>query len=244
MKKLKSIFLFFVIISICISTIALPQSKAKAKETVKVVTNLMKKCVNHNWMLYDIRFNGKPFMNYNVIFNENASGKLDPSALGKKDQYFTGDFGLDPRSELSKKLIDPLDNEFIRMSSEKPEPQDSMNAITKKEKEIGGYYVYVFFNKKNIEGKQFTGVKIPGAALVTMTNHSFRDSCNWNSYFIGFGNWKDASKSTAGYTYKFKKHSGSQYVDNVVVVMTGLKNRMQELLKGVKWGELNKLIDN
>ena len=243
MKKFNSVF-FVIILSFGISTVILPQSKAKAKETIKIVTNLMKKCVNHNWMLYDIRLNGKPFMNYNVIFNENASGKLDPSVLGKKDQYFTGDFGLDPRSELSKKLIDPLDNAFIRMSSEKPEPQDSMNAITKKEKEIGGYYVYVFFNKKNIEGKQFTGVNIPGAALVTKINTAFRDSCNWNSYFISFGNWKNSTRNSEGYTYKFEHHSGTHNIDNVVVVLTGVESRIEELLKGVKWGELNKLVNN
>ena len=167
MKKFNSVF-FVIILSLSINTVALPQSKAKANETIKVVTNLMKKCINHNWMLYDIRLNEKPFMNYNVIFNENASGKIDPSILDKRDQYFKGEFGLDPRSELSKKLIDPLDNEFIRMSSEKPEPQDSMDAITKKEREIGVVYVYVYINKKKIEGKKFTGEKIPGAALVTM----------------------------------------------------------------------------
>ncbi len=243
MRLSKSI-LFVLVLLFGTNSATFSQSKAKAKETVQVVTNLMKKCVNHSWMLYDIRLNEKPFMNYNVIFNENASGKMDPSTLGKKDQYFKGDFGLDPRSELSKKLIDPLDNEFIRMSSEKPEPEDSMNAITKKEKEIGGYYVYVYFNKKNIEGKQFTGAKIPGAALVTKINHSFRDSCNWNSYFIAFGNWKNATQNSAGYTYNFKHHSGSHNINNVVVVLTGVENRIRELLKGVKWEELNKLVDN
>lgn len=204
----------------------------------------MKKCINHNWMLYDIRLNEKPFMNYNVIFNEKASGKIDPSVLGKRDQYFKGEFGLDPRAELSKKLIDPLDNEFIRMSSEKPEPRDSMDAITKKEREIGVYYVYTYVNKKNIEGKQFTGVKIPGAAMVTMINNSFRDSCTWNSYFIAFGNWKDAAQNSKGYTYKFKHHSGSHYIDNVVVVLTGVQSRIEELLKNINWNELNKLISH
>ena len=239
MKKFNSVF-FVIILSLSINTVALPQSKAKANETIKVVTNLMKKCINHNWMLYDIRLNEKPFMNYNVIFNENASGKIDPSILDKRDQYFKGEFGLDP--ELSKRLIDPLDNEFIRMSSEKPEPQDSMDAITKKEREIGVVYVYVYINKKKIEGKKFTGEKIPGAALVTMINHPFRDSCSWNSYFIGFGNWKNSSQNSAGYNYKFKGKSSSQNFDNVVVVLTGVESRIKELLKDIKWNELNKLI--
>ena len=239
MKKISSTYLV-IILSFSICTVTFCQSKAK--ETVQVITNLMKKCVNHNWMLYDIRLNEKPFMNYNVIFNENASGKLDPSILGKRDQYFKGDFGLDPRSELSKKLIDPLDNEFIRMSSEKPEPQDSMNAITKKEKEIGGYYVYVYFNKKSIEGNQFAGVKIQGAALVTKTNHSFRDSCNWNSYFIFFGNWKNVEQNSTGYTYKFKHGSGSHYIDNAVVVLTGVESRIKELLTKINWQNLNKIL--
>jgi len=241
MKKFSSIF-FVIILSLSFSSTVLSQSKAKAKETFSVITNLMKKCVNHSWMLYDIRLNEKPFLNYNVIFNENASGKVDPSIFGKRDQYFKGDFGLDPRSELYHKLIDPLDNEFIRMSGEKPEPGDSMNAITKKEKEIGGYYIYVYFNKKNIEGKQFTGAKIPDAALVTKINYSFRDSCNWNSYFIAFGNWKNAEQNSEEYTYKFKNKPGSQKFENVVVVLTGVESRIEKLLKDIKWNEVNKLI--
>ena len=241
MKRLNSIFLFFVIVlSFLISTIALSQSKAK--ETVQVITNLMKKCVNHNWMLYDIRFNEKPFMNYNVIFNEKASGKIDPSALKKRDQYFKGEFGIDPRSELSKKLIDPLDNEFIRMSGENPEPHDSMNAISKKEREISVVYVYIFLNKKTVKGKQFTGEKIPGAALVTKINHPFRDSCNWNSYFIAFGNWKSAAQNSIGYNYKFNGKPGSQNLENVVVVLTGVESRIKELLTGINWQKLNNLI--
>ena len=243
MSKSKSIYLV-IILSFCISTLALPQSKTNANDAVKVITNLMKKCVNHNWMLYDIRFNEKPFINYNVIFNENASKKIDPSAFGKKDQYFKGEFGLDPRSELSKKLIDPLDNEFIRMSSENPEPRDSMNAISKKEREIGVFYVYVYFNKENIEGDQFKGVKIPGADLITKINRSFRDSCNWNSYFIAFGNWKDAAHNSKRYKYKFKHPANSKYIENFVVVLTGVKDRVKELLKEINWQKLNTVLSN
>jgi hypothetical protein len=97
---------------------------------------------------------------------------------------------------------------------------------------------------KQIEGKKYTGEKIPGAAIITKMNKAYRDSCDWVSYFIGFGNWKNASKSSSGYNYKFKRQSGSHYIQNVVVVMTGLQNRMRELLKDVRWEELNKLVDN
>ncbi|MCL5031165.1 MAG: hypothetical protein M1480_19350 [Bacteroidetes bacterium] len=206
----------------------------------------MKTCVNHDWMLYDILFNGKPFMNYNVLFNENVSKKIDTSVLDKRDQYFKGEFGLDPRSELSKKLIDPLDKEFIRMSSENPEPNDSMNAISKKEREISVVYVYVFINKKKIEGRPFTGEKIPGVSLATMLNGAYRDSCNWDSYFLAFGNWKSSvgRSDSEIHKFRFKHNANSHDIENLVVVLTGVKSRVDELLTKINWQQLNKLISN
>jgi hypothetical protein len=128
------------------------------------------------------------------------------------------------------------------MSSENPEPQDSMKAISKKEREIGAAYVYIFINKKTIEGKQFADSKIPGSALVTMVNYAYRDSCNWDSYFLAFGNWKNAEHDSKGYTFKFKHNSGTPYTDNFVVVLTGAKSRVKELMKEINWDVLNKAI--
>ncbi len=95
MNKLKtSIIVVALSLSFIVSTFSQP--KLNANETVQIITNLQNKCVNHDCMLYDLIFNGKPYLNNNVLFNENTSKK--------GDQYFKGEFGLNPRSELSKKL--------------------------------------------------------------------------------------------------------------------------------------------
>ncbi len=200
-------------------------------------------CQNHDWMLFDILYNGKPYKEYNTLFNENPDKKIEHSLFSQRDQYFKGEFGIDPRSELSQKLIDPLDKEFIRMSGENPEPRDSMNAITKREREISIVYVYVFINKKKIEGKQFTDEKIPRAALVTKTNYAFRDSCNWDSYFLAFGNWQDAKENNEGvYSYKFKLRENSHRIENFVVVLTGAKQRINEPMTKTDWSIFKKEI--
>jgi len=245
MIKKHPIFLV-IIFAFGVSSAVLSQSGEKDKENFKLITSLMKNCVNHNWMLYAILFDEKPFKEYNTLINENANSKNAPSDFNKRDQYFKGEYGLDPRSDLSKRLIDPLDNEFIRMSSENPEPHDSMNAISKKEREIGVYYIYVFINKKKTEGKLLTGVKIPGAALITMMKHAYRDSCDWNSYFIAFGRWKNARLDQANDTRRFGfEHAvGSSSIENIVVVLTGAKDRVKELLTNIDWQVLNKVIKN
>jgi hypothetical protein len=241
MKKPSLIF-YIIIILFSVSAISFPQSKAKADKTIQVITKLIEKCQNTDWMLYDILFDGMPYKEYNTPFNENSNKNIEHSLFSKRDQYFKGEFGIDPRSDLSKKLIEPLDNEFIRMSSENPEPQDSMNAISIKQREIGVVYVYVFINKKAVEGNQFTDEKNPDAALVTKINHAFRDSCNWDSYFLAFGNWKNAEHDSKGYTFKFKHYSGTPYIDNFVVVLTGVKSRVIELMRKINWDVLNKAI--
>jgi hypothetical protein len=241
MRKSNLIF-SIIILLLSFSALSFPQSKAKADKTIQVITKLIEKCQNPDWMLYDILFNGKPYKEYNTPFNENADKNIERSLFFKRDQYFKGEFGIDPRSDLSKKLIEPLDKEFIRMSSENPEPQDSMNAISKKQREIGVVYVYVFINKKVVEGNQFSEEENSRAALVTKINYAFRDSCNWDSYFLAFGNWKNAMHDSKTYTYKFKHNSGTQYIDNFVVVLTGVKSRVQELIKQIDWDVLNKAL--
>ena len=232
-----------------------PAEKKLLHKSIVIIQSVLDQFGNNDWTLDQDWYNIDPLV---------PTDYKDNGPIGI-DQNFERDYVVNQNSKRFNEIIKPLYEKSqaledkvvakIKKYENNPSPQaekeyekkdpltDSLDALNNKLEELNELHVYAYINNLYIKGKPVKGLSIPGAAMVTKLNGGHFAPDFFKSYYIAFGNWKDAEWSTdeKAYYYKFKD-TAKPSIQNLVIIMTGAQDRMKELMHKIDWSVLNKAL--
>jgi len=253
------LFLVFLTNSILAQSVREPNTAEKKvfDKAIPVIVSFLNKFGNSDWTLDQDWYNGDPLVptDYN-----------DKGPIGI-DQNFERDYKVTENSDRFNNNILPLYNKSQQLTDRlltslkkfendtsanageeygKRTPlNDSLDALNNKLQELSELHVYAYINNLYVKGRPVKGLSIPGAALVTKLDGGHFTPDFFKSYYIAFGNWKNAEWNSDDNAYFFKfKNTKSSSIQNIVIVMTGAQDRMKELMHKINWSVLNKALTN
>lgn len=246
-------------ISILAQTVRKPNAAEKKvfDKAIPVIVSVLNKFGNDDWTLDQDWYNDDPLVptDYN-----------DKGPIGI-DQNFERDYVVNQDSKRFNEIIMPIykksqvleDKVVARVKKYESHPSaksekengkkdplmDSLNAVNNKLEELNELHVYAYINNLYVKGKPVKGLNIPGAAIITKLNSGHFAPDFFKSYYIAIGNWQNAKWSTGekAYYYKFK-NTPKPSIQNIVIIMTGAQDRMNELIHKINWSVLNKALIN
>ena len=107
-------------------------------------------------------------------------------------------------------------------------------------------YVEVMVNEKNLPVKPLKGgvtdLKIPGTFFTYKQPENkiigFQ-RVGLSSYVLAFGNWRTAKFADADYQFHFTHPLATPYIENIVIIISGADDRVQEILHKTDWSKIN-----
>jgi hypothetical protein len=262
MKYLKTKLFFIISFIFIYSTLRCAQSVRKPNaaekkvfdKAIPIIQSVLDKFGNNDWTLDQDWYNGDPLV---------PTDYDDKGPIGI-DQNFERDYVVNQNSKRFNKIIKPLydkaqvlsDKVVAKMKEYEKNPpknnemvkdplSDSLDALNNKLQELNELHVYAYINRANISGRPYTDMKVKGCAMVTKTNEGYMANDYFKSYYIAFGDWKSAKWNADDDLYDFKfKDTKTPSIQNIVIIMTGARDRMKELMNKIDWSVLNKAIIN
>ena len=161
------------------------------------------------------------------------------------DWNFTLTQGSDKYNKIVKPFLDKMQTNPPDVSNQKA--VDKYNEEIAKMELLSNVNVEVHVNEKNLPLKPPNGVvdlKIPGTffSYKEPTNGEKSiagiDHCQ-NSYVLAFGNWGTAKLKSDNYQFHFTHPLATPYIENIVIIIYGAPDRVQEILHNTDWKKIN-----
>jgi hypothetical protein len=223
-------------------------------KTIPIIVSVLDRFGNNDWTLDQDWYNGDPLV---------PTDYDDKGPIGI-DQNFERDYVVKQDSKRFNEIIKPLydktqvlsDKLVAKMKEYEKNPpknnemekdplSDSLDALNNKLQELNELHVYAYINRANISGRPATDVQVKGNAMVTKTDEGYMANDYFKSYYIAFGDWKSSKWNADDNLYDFKfKNTKTPSIQNIVIIMTGARDRMKELMNKLDWSVLNKAIIN
>ena len=160
-----------------------------------------------------------------------------------KDWNFTIPDGSDRYNKIVKPYMDKMETTPARNDKEMKEYDKEGDSIT----EMINVYVQVHVNQKNLPLKPPQGavdLKIPGTFFAykeSATGYKTIGGGNRgnSSYVLAFGNWGTSKLSYNNYQFHFVHPLGTPYIENIVILIYGASDKVQEILNNTDWKKIN-----
>jgi hypothetical protein len=111
--------------------------------------------------------------------------------------------------------------------------------LGKQNKALSVLTVYAYVNRNNagVTGDGATRINVNGVPYAYHTNQDNYGNTA-SSYWLLFGNWSSAKPGQYGLNFHFTYPNKTPYIENIVIIIFGADDRIQELLKTVNWSEV------
>src|SRR6185312_6534425 len=241
-KKIILLFLLF----FCIAQFTRAQSSRSAtpEETkvilkeINVVSPIISSFENDDWQ-----------SDYEPTDPQYFSVQTHPDVVMGTASYVGGHFtlrnGSDRYNKIAKPYLDSITNNPPDANNQKQIDEYAKEGA--KVQEMMNFYVEVEVNKKNLPVKPAEGgindLKIPGVFFaykeppgdkqLHMVDHGK------SSYVLAFGNWGNAKFQDENYQFHFTHPLGTPYIENIVILIYGAPDKVQEVLQNTDWKKIN-----
>lgn len=218
-----------------------PAEKAAIDKAVQAVMPVLQSFADDNWILEDGGADDPEY--YSVQKYPDVAMGVAPFS----DMRFSMKPGTSLWNTAVKPLLDKIEHpDKVPGNDEEAAAYDKLTEEYKNQSEV---IVEVQVNKKNIDVKPVKGneedLKIPGCYFsFKPTKDPVTNQDLTNQYVLVFGNWKTAKLKYYGdmpvYEFSYMHPKGSPYIENIVVILKGNKERIKEMLRKTDWYPINK----
>ncbi len=214
-------------------------------KAVNVIVPLVDRFQNETWQKEEGGADAPE--NYSVQKHPNVVMGVAPF----NDWHFTIRQNSDYYNEKIKPYYDKITNNQIPVNDPK-----AMGALQKEGQKIkleSNLYVEVHVNDAGIPinpaKKSLADLKIPGCYFAYKQQPDNLIGTDRNipdSYVLAFGKWENAkyNANLNEYYFKFGHPPGTPYIENIVIILSGPPDRLQELLKTTDWKSVDEGLTN
>jgi len=216
-----------------------PQEKKAIIKVINVVAPIINGFQNKDWHLWQ----GGP--DEPEYFSVQKNPDVVMGVAPFNDWNFTLTESSDEYNKIVKPLLDKMQADAPKVSNQKA--ADEYDAELAKIELLSNVNVEVHVNEKSLPLKPPHGavdLKIPG------TFFSYKEPTNGektlagshhlqNSYVLAFGNWGTAKLQNDWYQFHFTHPLATPYIENIVIIIYGAPDRVQEILHNTDWKKIN-----
>jgi hypothetical protein len=215
---------------------------AAINKAAHIIVPLIDGCANNDWEKLE---GGSMAPEYYAV-------RRDPETVMATQPFDVWHFSIKSGSDYYNKNIKAY---YDKLSDGSLDANDSkaMEQATKEGEKINGMinlYVEVMVNGINIPfnpaKREGIDLKIPGCffAWKQKPDNNFRGA-NYNtpeSYVLAFGSWGNARYADRNYQFTFSHPKGAPVIENVIIVISGSKERIQQLFRSINWNKVNEVL--
>lgn len=214
------------------------ETKVILKE-INIVAPIIKGFENNDWQ-----------SDYEATDPQYFSVQIDPDVVMGTSSYVGGHFTVRNGSDRYNKLIKPY-SDSITNNPPDVNNQKQMDEHTKegaKIEEMINFYVEVEVNAKNLPVKPAKGsksdLKIPGVYFAYKESNDDDKTLHnvdhgKSAYVLAFGNWSTAKFEDQNYQFHFNHPLGTPYIENIVILIYGAPDKVQDVLHNTDWKKIN-----
>ena len=229
------IYRFLLLLLLFISTKILNAQVANATaaekkvldKAIPLIIQTLDQFNNGDWELTQDFYGG------DILVNQKPDVPLDIN------QNFEREYRVKYNSYRYNTLLKPTQDK-IKEALDKGD-MNQVQKLSGENRKYMSFTVDVYINRKiaaitpGETGTILTQVK--GTDLCYHTNKDQYEN-ETNTYFLLFGNWKNAKNGQYGLHYTFVHPTKTPYIENIVIILKGADDYIQHLLKTVDWSPL------
>lgn len=232
------LLLFVSAISAQNSRTANEKEKAVINKAVNIIVPLIDGFENDTWQKEEGGADDEN--NYSVQIHPDVVMGVAPF----NDWHFTVRQGSDFYNKNIKPYYDKVTNNPIDAGN--AEAMKQLVDEGQKIKTTSNIYVEVHVNDLGIPVKPVKNneadLRLPGCYIsYKQTKDKFigTDRNLPDSYVLVFGNWGSSKYQNGDYHFAFAHPPGNPFIENIVIIISGAKDRILEILKSTDWTKVN-----
>jgi hypothetical protein len=202
-----------------------PSEKPVLDKAVTVIVKTLDQFNSDDWDKEQDFYSGE------IAVNGHADVPMDI------DNNFERQYHVRRNSDRYNALIKPIEEKIATAMQQSD--YATVQKLGKQNKAVSWLTVDVYINRRT--------------ANVFLTNHTKTSRLNVNGipyayktkgddgeteYSLLFGNWETAQSGEYGLSYHFKHPHVTPYIENIVFILHGADDRIQQLLKTVSWADV------
>jgi len=226
------LILFFLLLSLSASAQlrdATPAEKVVLDKAVSAIENILDQFNSDDWDKQQDYYSSE------IAVNGHADVPMDI------DNNFERQYQVRMNSDRYNTLIKPIEEKITAAMQQSN--YATVQQLGKQNKALRWLTVDVYINRHTANvfpanHAKTTKLNLRGAPYAYKTKNDDGE----NEYSLLFGNWETAQNGEYGLNYRFKRPHVSPYIENIVFIIHGADDRIQQLLNTVSWADMQKAL--